>query len=293
VLPTRTLQAEAPLAAFALPPSCAEIAGALKNGKTCVWSIAGKTLRSWTSAEPSPDALFYADDRRIVAVRKGALRVLDASSGRELGGWEAHKRAIESVAATADFSLLATASDDGTVKLWTADGTLVRTFSGGAGEMLGVALTRSGTRIAAAMSDTDIRLFDARRGALEHLLDLEMSCGALAFSPDGKTLAAGSMDGAVTLWDADSGASRGMLGRHACPVGAVRFSEGGKRLASTGLSMNPATVTAEAKVWDLPTGKEKATPLGISAWNAVGFAPNGPAVVVGVKRDTISVWELG
>jgi WD40 repeat protein len=292
VPPTRTLQAEADLAAFALAPSCSEIAGALKNGKTCVWSIAGKFLRSWTSSEWPPNALFYAGDRRIVAVTKGDVRVLDASSGQKLAGWEAHKLAIESVAATADFSRLATASDDGTVKLWNADGTPVRAFSGGLGEMLAVALTHTGRRIAAAGSDTDIRLFDVKSGALEHVLDLEMSCPAVAFSPDGKTLAAGSVDGTVTLWDADSGASHGTLARHACPVGAVSFSADGKHLASTALSMNPATVTADARVWDLHTGTEKVTPIGISAWNAVGFSPAGHAVVVGVERDTISVWDL-
>ncbi len=299
--PTRAFEAEAALAAFVLAPSGAEMAGALKNGKTQVWSVAGKPLRSWASpgrprarggARAMGRALFYAGDRRIVAVEGGYVAVLDASSGRKVAAWEAHERDIESVSAANDGSLLATASDDGTVKLWEPDGSAVRTIAGGPGEIVGVAVSPGGERIAGAGSDANIRLFDGKTGSIRHVLDLEMSCFALAFSVDGRTLAAGSVDGSLTLWDAESGAARGTLGRYAVPVGAVRFSADGKRLASTGLSINPPTAETEARVWDLSTRKVTATPIGISNWNTVGFAPDGRPIVVGIRDRTVSVWEL-
>jgi WD40 repeat protein len=292
VTPARTFEAEAPLAAFALAPSGAEMAAVLKNGKTQVWSVAGKPLRSWASGDRPVGGLFYAGDRRVVAVAGGSVLVFDASSGQKLAAWQAHKEDIESVAASGDGSLFATASDDGSVKLWKADGLLLRTLTGGLGEMIGVALSPAGDRVAGAGSDTNIRLFDAKTAAVEHVLDLPMSCLALAFSPDGRALAAGSVDGTVTLWDAASGAAKGTLGRYPVPVGAVRFSADGKRLASTGLSINPSTAETEAKVWDLATKKETATPIGLSAWNAVGFAPDGRSIVVGIHERAISVWEL-
>jgi WD40 repeat protein len=277
--------------ACALAPAGAEIAAALKNGKFQVWSLAGKPLRSWSRGDSPVGGLFYAGERRIVAAAGGSVAVFDATSGQKLAGWEAHPRAINSIASSRDVPFLATASDDGTIKLWKPDGTLVRTLGGGPGEMQGVAIAPAGDRVAAAASDTNIYLFDTRTGAVQHVLDLDMSCYTLDFSPDGRMLAAGSVDGSVTLWNAESGASMGVLGRYPVPVGAVRFSPDGKRLAATSVSMNPSTAETEARIWDLDSRKETSIPLGIAAWSAVAFTPAGRPVVAVVHDRTISVWE--
>ncbi len=304
--PSRVFEAEAPLAAFALAPSGAELAAALKTGKVQVWSTAGRPLRSWASGDRPLGALaFSGDGRRLVAAGR-SVEVFDASSGQKLASWEAHARDIEwgpsgrsprrrwwrSVAASRDGSLVATASDDGSLKLWKADGSPLHSLAGGLGEMVAVAVSPGGERVAGAGTDTDIRLFGAKAGLVEHVLDLPMTCFALAFTPDGRTLAAGSVDGSVTLWDADSGQARGTLGRHGVGVGAVCFSPDGKRLASTGLSANPSTAEAEAKAWDLASRLETSTPIGISSWNTVGFAPDGRPLVVSVDGRRIFLWDL-
>src|SRR5262249_1689510 len=47
---------------------------------------------------------------------------------------------------------------------------------------------------------------------------------SLAFSPDGKTLAGGSVDGAVRLWDAQTGEEKAVLKGHQEPVLSLAFS---------------------------------------------------------------------
>ena len=57
---------------------------------------------------------------------------------------------------------------------------------------------------------------------------------SVAFSPDGKTLASGSADDAIRLWDVATGRSIGQaLTGAACFVESVAFSPDGKTLASS------------------------------------------------------------
>jgi WD40 repeat protein len=290
--PALTIQAEAPLSDFTLSPSGSEIAAVLRDGRIRVWSVAGEALRSWPANDPPVQWILYAGSSRLVAGAAGSMMVLDASSGKRLASWSSAD--VQGAASTPEGELIAGACGDGSVRLWKSDGTAVRTLRApGLAEITRGALSRGGRRIAVCGTDADVRLFDARTGAVEHVLDLTMTSFALDFSPDGGTLATGGVDGSVTLWDAESGRVTATLGRYSIGVGAVRFSADGKHLASSGLSINPATAEAEARVCDLATRKESSMPLGVSTWNAVGFSPDGKPFVVDVHGQTLTLRELG
>src|SRR4029453_12327444 len=71
---------------------------------------------------------------------------------------------------------------------------------------------------------------------------------AVAFSPDGKTLASSSRDQTVKLWDVVTGTLQQTLAGHADDVYAVEFSGDGKLLAS---GSGDTTI----KLWEVPAMK--------------------------------------
>ena len=72
---------------------------------------------------------------------------------------------------------------------------------------------------------------------------------SVAFSPDGKTLASGSMDDSIKLWDVASGKNTATLKGHDNDVYSVAFSPDGKTLAS-------GSIDQTIKLWDVASHEE-------------------------------------
>ncbi len=131
--------------------------------------------------------------------------------------------------------------------------------------VLGVAISPDKKTVAASRGN-QIHIFDAASGKhLRTLLDPQLTAPdkkpikaahlslveALAYSPDGKTLASGAFQ-EVVLWDADKGTIRRRLTGFADRVVALEFSHDGKLLATGG---GAPTTDGEIKIFDAASGK--------------------------------------
>jgi WD40 repeat protein len=107
---------------------------------------------------------------------------------------------------------------------------------------------------------------------------------SLAFSPDGRCLAASQRDG-VAIWDLESHALSSTLRGHSARVHAVAYAPGGSNLAS-------ASHDGTVRIWDGVTGSILACyDWGLGKLGSLAFAPDGMTMAAGGARGIV-VWDV-
>ena len=136
-----------------------------------------------------------------------------------------------------------------------------------------------------------IQLWDMTGKKLTTIIDQqEIPFFSLAFSPDGKNLAAGSVFGEITVWNVSNvAATKKMLGPfkgHTSNVYCLAFSPDNNRLASCGLDRT-------VKLWDVFTGDEMITLKGHRRGvRSVGFSPDGNTLASASADDVVKLWRV-
>jgi WD40 repeat protein len=122
-------------------------------------------------------------------------------------------------------------------------------------------------------------------GKLLRSLEGPSSVTAMAFSLDGRTLASGSIDDTIKLWDMASGKLLRTIEGHSSYVASIAFSLDGRTLAS---GSSDDTI----KLWEMASGRLLRTLEGYSSVYAVAFSPDGKTLASGNDDKTIRLWEM-
>ncbi|WP_242032255.1 protein kinase domain-containing protein [Aphanizomenon flos-aquae] len=120
---------------------------------------------------------------------------------------------------------------------------------------------------------------------------------SVAYSPDGQTLASGSDDTTIKLWNVKTGNLLQTLTGHSSQVNSVAYSPDGQTLASGGYTQAMAIASSvnTIKLWNVKTGNLLQTLKGHSDWVypvALAYSPDGQTLASGSSDKTIKIWRL-
>ncbi len=199
-----------------------------------------------------------------------------------------HKDWVNSVAFSPDGNLIASGSEDNSIKLWNAKtGKSLRTLKknwwqrGNNSAILSVAFSPDGHTLASGSEDNTIKLWNVKTGKVQKTFEGEdWWVNSITFSPDGRTFA--SEGDKVKLWDI--AANKPLFNLDGIRV--VAFSPNGCLLASGGLNNT-------IKLWDMKTGKSLHTFQKHSKQiRSVAFSPDGSILASGSEDQTVKLWDM-
>ena len=197
---------------------------------------------------------------------------------------------VTAVAFSPDGSLLATASLDQTIELWSTNGwALQGTLTGHTSGVTSVAFSPDGQKIVSGSMDGTVKVWNRSSGVcLLTIAAHALPVTATVFSSDGSLLISGSDDRTVRLWSSADGSAVCTLGGQSYSIGAVVVSPDGTLCASAG---GDQTI----QVRNLSDGSLVCTLAGNSNYvSSLAFSPDSATLASGggPLDPAIKLWRI-
>ena len=240
-----------------------------------------------TATERNEDQRLITGEAALFDTKTGALKKTFIYPGD-----------VASVTFSPDGRLFAAGSgallEPGNVKIWNARTWKVRqVLTGFKSDVESVAFSPDNARVVTGSRDKTVEIWDVQTGAILRLLDGQGEVFSVAYSPDGRFVAAGSgssgsgAPGRVSVWDANTGTLLWTRNAHSERCLSVTFSKDGQMLGSAG---NDNTV----RLWNPQNGRllRMLEAHDVLMVCGVAFAPDGKRVACGGSDGRARLWDV-
>ena len=215
--------------------------------------------------------------------RKGAMY---SPSPTSVGVLQGHASVVEQVCITSDGRRAASASRDGTLRIWELDsGECVTTLLARVGVLSRIVITPDGGRLLLG-NEEGVSVWDVRRGeCMTMLRGLGKPCRDLSITPDGRLVAAASESRRLEVWDVEKGVCIAALGEYPdyCSTRVAIAADGRWLLAAANSTL---------RVWNLDRSTCVRTLEVSCRVDGVCITPDGRRAVCAGSDLALRVWDL-
>jgi WD40 repeat protein len=259
------------------------------DGTLRLWNVAtGRLVRTLRGHRDTISAVVFSPDGAVLASGSSdqTVKLWSPTTERESGEVLRQKATVTAVTFSPDSRTLALGGVEGTVRLYHLPSRrVIATFPGGKTPVWRTLFSPDGKLLAGSSGDT-LKVWEVSSQRevmrLSRITDLLQP---VAFSPDSRMLALGTLDKTVKLWDVTARRELATLRGHATPVFGVAFSPNGKLLASASTDLPP-------RLWDIASHREIAQLKGSLHIGCCLFSPDGTTLITGGGAGPIKLWNL-
>ena len=245
-----------PVAVVRFSPNGQALASAGADHTVRLWSLISSALSSSSSSALSASSSSSSSSSQSTSSLLSPPPVTSLRTSRSLDG---HTQGVSDLSWSPDGSLLASASDDGTLRIWdVGEGrSACKPLRGHVNHVMCLHFCPRANIIASGSFDESVKLWDLRSGRCIRTIQAHSEpITTVQFHSDGSTLATSSFDGLVRLWDHGSGQCLKTLQTEGTPpVGSFRFSPNGRFLLC-------GTLDARIRLWDYVSARRLKTYTG-------------------------------